>query len=165
MPRKTAAKSDYRPCVGIVLFNTNGKVWMGQRAGASGSYVWQFPQGGIDTGESPRFASLRELYEETGISVQSISPLGRNQGWLYYDFPEGHGSARMQKWRGQRQRWYAYRYHGHDKDFVFDLHGSPEFTAFKWVDLAQTANLIVPFKRKVYEHLADEFAPFAKPVK
>lgn len=155
-------KTDYRPCVGIALFNQKGELWVGRRAGVSGDYVWQCPQGGIDPGETPRFAGLRELFEETGIGVHLIKPLGKVDGWLYYDFPKGYKQKNGQSWRGQRQRWYAYRYTGSHKEFRFDLHGTPEFTDFKWINLETAPDLIIPFKRNVYERLASEFAPFAR---
>ena len=157
-------KSDYRPCVGIVLFNKDGQVWSGRRAGAKGEHVWQFPQGGIDSGEPARFAGLRELYEETGIGIAHLEPLGKTKGWLYYDFPEHHKTGRAQHWRGQRQRWFAYRFKGKNSDFDLNIH-TPEFSEFKWIDLPHAAERIVPFKRKVYEQLAIDFALFSNSAK
>lgn len=167
--KTTRRKSDYRPCVGMVLFRADGKVWSGRRAGPGGTqmtgdYIWQFPQGGIDKGEPPSFAAIRELYEETGIGVQHIAPLAKTKGWLYYDFPSDYKSKSGHNWRGQRQRWYAYRYLGTDADFDLHFHET-EFTEFEWIELAQAPQRIVPFKRDIYEELARIFAPFARPVK
>lgn len=161
MPVPTFKKSVYRRCVGVVLFNAKGKVWVGKRAGESGPNVWQFPQGGIDDGEPPSFAALRELYEETGTHITNITPLGKAKDWLYYDFPEDHKNRRLKRWAGQRQRWYAYQYTGKNKDFDLTLHDPVEFSEFKWVDLHTTPDIVVPFKRKVYEQIVREFEGFA----
>lgn len=163
MPVANFKKSAYRRCVGVVMFNAQGKVWVGKRAGEDGPFVWQFPQGGIDAGEPSHFAALRELYEETGTNISNLKPLGKAKDWLYYDFPEDHKSRRLKNWAGQRQRWYAYRYTGKDADFNLNMHEPAEFTQFKWVDLSTTPEIVVPFKRKVYEQLALEFEGFAAP--
>jgi len=89
MPVPTADASEYRACAAVALFNFHGKVWMGRRAGTPEKTAWQLPQGGIDTGETPEFAAIRELEEETGASVNLISPLGKIDDWLYYDIPGG----------------------------------------------------------------------------
>ncbi len=162
-----AEKSEYRRCVGVILFNREGKVWSGRRAGPggtemSGDHIWQFPQGGIDKGEPASFAALRELYEETGIGIQHLTPLAKTEDWLYYDFPSTHKPKEGRNWRGQRQRWYGYRYLGTDADFNLNIHEA-EFTEFKWIDLAQAPDSIVPFKRGVYEELARIFVPYAQP--
>ena len=162
MTKPTSAITDYRDCVGIALFNDHGQVWMGRRAGADGQYVWQMPQGGMDEGESPEFSALRELYEEIGLNPTQIAPLGTIEQWLYYDLPSYHGNKRMKRYRGQRQRWFAYRFKGKDSDFDFHKQSTPEFTDFQWTDLSKTPEMIIPFKRDVYEHLTIAFAPFAK---
>lgn len=155
-------KDEYRPAVGIVLFNKKGQVWLGKRAGKQVDYVWQFAQGGLDKGESPEFGALRELREETGISVENLRPLGRIEDELFYDFPpEYAGSGRMQKWRGQRQLWFAYRFVGKPADINLKFQRPPEFTEWKWGDFVDAPNLVVPFKRKVYERLLAEFEGFA----
>lgn len=162
MTGPTSSIKSYRSCVGIALFNKDGKVWMGRRAGASGDYVWQMPQGGMDRGESPEFAAMRELYEETGVLPTQLKPLGHIEDWLYYDLPAGHGNKRMNKYRGQRQRWFAYRFKGKDSDFNLKVQRKVEFTDFKWTKLSKTPDMIVPFKKCVYERIVLEFERFAR---
>ncbi len=158
-------KNKYRPAAAIVLFNADGLVFMGKRRKASGPYIWQFPQGGIDKGEKPRMAALRELEEETGINPALIKPLGRVKEWLYYDFPEGFkGSKRMRGWLGQKQKYFAYGFLGSDCDIKLDLHKPPEFSDWRWAELDMAPKLVVPFKRTVYQTVAKEFAKFTKHV-
>ena len=157
----------YRPCVGVILFNRDGLVWAGRRMREgnteySGSpKLWQFPQGGIDDGEEPEPAALRELYEETGVS--SVSLLATSRGWLTYDLPrEMLGIGLKGRFRGQRQLWFAYRFEGAESEIRIqpppDGH-KPEFDAWEWVRLADMPERIVEFKRPVYEALVREFAP------
>lgn len=156
----------YRPCTGIVIFNSLGQVWLGKRAGHTGQYIWQFPQGGTDPGETPEYAAIREMEEETGISVQKVSPLGQIKEQLFYDYPEDvRTTPRTKRWRGQRQYWYAYRFHGGPKDINLEAHTPPEFSQWRWGNLSETPDLIVPFKRKVYEQLVVEFGRYAKPAR
>jgi len=155
----------YRPCVGMVIFNDLGQVWLGRRAGQSRSYVWQFPQGGIDPGETAEYAAIRETEEETGISVQHFKPLGKCPKKLCYDYPADIAkSPRTTKWRGQKQDWFAVRFTGDKTDVNLQAHTPVEFSEWRWGELSETPALIVPFKRKVYEHLVVEFGHFAKPV-
>jgi len=155
----------YRPCVGMVIFNYKGQVWLGRRKHQDGPYQWQFPQGGIDPGETPEYAAIRETEEETGISVQKMEPLGSSQSELFYDYPPDVAkNPRTVKWRGQRQQWFAVRFKGERSDVNLRAHLPQEFSEWKWGELSETPELIVPFKRKVYEQLAIEFAPFAKPL-
>ena len=160
----------YRPCVGVILFNRDGLVWAGRRMKEgnteySGSLkLWQFPQGGIDDGEEPEPAALRELYEETGVS--SVSLLATSRGWLTYDLPrEMLGIGLKGRFRGQRQLWFAYRFEGAESEIRIqpppDGH-KPEFDAWEWVRLADMPERIVEFKRPVYEALVREFAPLAQ---
>ena len=158
--------SRYRPCVGMVIFNKAGQVWLGKRARQDGPYVWQFPQGGIDPGENPEYAAIRETEEETGLSVQHMRPLAQTASELYYDYPADISpNPRTLRWAGQRQWWFAVRYNGAGDDFNLNAQYPPEFSEWRWGELAQAPELIVPFKRKVYEQLAIEFAPYAKAVK
>jgi putative (di)nucleoside polyphosphate hydrolase len=158
----------YRPCVGTAVFNRHGHVFVGRRIDGPEHvdmvHVWQMPQGGIDHGEDPWPAALRELHEETNI--RSVEKLGEIADWLAYDIPrEIIGQAWNGKYRGQRQKWYALRFVGDDSeiDIAHPAGGhEPEFMDWRWEPLANLPDLIVPFKRPVYEQVAKEFARFAK---
>ena len=156
----------YRPNVGAVLFNRDGKIFVARRAdfpnaeGAPGG--WQLPQGGIDDREDPRVAVYRELAEEIGTAAASI--LGEHPDWLTYDLPpELVGVALGGKYRGQRQRWFALRFLGEDTDIRLDADPHPEFDAWRWAELSDLPALAVPFKRAIYDVLAVSFARFAVP--
>lgn len=152
----------HRPNVGVVLFNAEGKVWLGKRYGADEPWCWQFPQGGMDEGETPEEAVLRELHEETGVTKDLIEPLGSIEDWLAYDFPpEVLAQRSRNRWRGQKQRWFAYRYLGTDADFDLVAVPPQEFSEFRWVSLETTPQLIIPWKRDIYERVAEAFAPFS----
>lgn len=159
----------YRPCVGIMLINRAGLVWVGQRSDTPsdpegrGAW-WQMPQGGIDDGEEPGTAALRELYEET--SVRSAELIGETSGWLHYDLPsELVGKAWGGRWRGQKQRWFAARFLGPDSEI--DIAAPPghkaEFVQWRWAAASELPALIVPFKRAVYEAVVAELGQYAKP--
>src|SRR5471030_1593784 len=140
----------YRPCVGIMLFNTDGKVFVGKRIDQTVE-GWQMPQGGIDKGESPRDAALRELQEEAGTDKAEI--LGEMEEWVTYDLPEHLiGVAFHGKYKGQRQKWFAMRFTGRDNDIDLAAH-EPEFSDFRWVTLDELPGLIVPFKRQIYRQV------------
>ncbi|MEE9347455.1 MAG: RNA pyrophosphohydrolase [Robiginitomaculum sp.] len=159
MPNPAGPLSDYRPCAGIALFNQRGQVWLGRRSGAAAQHCWQLPQGGIDPGETFEHCAIRELEEETGVSVNLLSPLGAIDDWLCYDIPGGQ-KRDGHKWRGQKQKWFAFRFHGADSDFNLNRHLPAEFSGFRWAGLEEAAALIVPFKRKVYARIAQDFARF-----
>jgi putative (di)nucleoside polyphosphate hydrolase len=149
-----------RPAVGVALFSPDGDVFVGRRLrGQAGT--WQMPQGGIDEGESPIDAALRELREETG--VKEVTVLAELPEWLTYDLPIDLDP--MPKWAaryaGQRQRWFAMRYDGVDADIDLAT-AHPEFDAWRWVPLEETAALVVPFKRPVYERVVEAFGPIAR---
>ncbi|WP_134495597.1 RNA pyrophosphohydrolase [Microvirga pakistanensis] len=162
---------NYRPNVGIALFNARGQVLVARRLWSSGPEIivpgheWQMPQGGIDAGEDPRTAVFRELREET--SVTSAVYLGETQDWLAYDFPPYDGPPHhLSPFRGQRQKWFALRFTGEEREIDVTLtHGGavPEFSEWRWQALADVPALVVPFKRAVYERVAEVFAPFAVP--
>jgi putative (di)nucleoside polyphosphate hydrolase len=152
----------YRPNVGVVLFNRDGKVWFGRRANTDAPHNWQFPQGGVDAGEALYDAAMRELREETGVSSARL--LGRTQDWMAYDFPQGWtGSKALRGWRGQKQVWFALKFEGDDAEVNLNAHEPPEFDAWRWADLEETVDLIVPFKRAAYEQVIAAFRPFAVP--
>jgi putative (di)nucleoside polyphosphate hydrolase len=154
----------YRPNVGAALFNRHGRVFVARRAdlpnaeGQAGG--WQLPQGGIDEGEDPRRAVLRELAEEIGTDKAEI--IGEHDAWLTYDLPPHLlGVALGGRYRGQRQRWFALRFTGVDADIRLDLDPHPEFDAWRWAELHELPSLAVGFKRPIYEILAASFTPFA----
>jgi putative (di)nucleoside polyphosphate hydrolase len=155
----------YRLNVGAALFNRDGLVFMGRRGDvpAGADHVWQMPQGGIDAGEDPREAVLRELAEETGTANAEI--VAEHDEWLQYDLPADLvGRAFRGRYRGQRQRWFALRFLGTDQDIRLDAHLPAEFVEWRWVSLAEVPALAVPFKRAIYEAVAQDFAPFAAPM-
>jgi putative (di)nucleoside polyphosphate hydrolase len=154
----------YRPNVGAVLFNAEGRVLVARRADLPNAEAaaggWQLPQGGIDEGEDPRVAVLRELAEEIGTDRAEI--IGEHPGWLSYDLPaDVLGVALRGRFRGQRQRWFALRFLGTDADIRLDADPHPEFDAWRWAALAEVPLLAVPFKRDIYLVLAESFRRFA----
>ena len=146
----------YRPCVGVMLINPVGLIFAGQRID-NPSPAWQMPQGGIDDGEKPRTAALRELAEETGITADLVQYIAKTEGWVTYDLPpELLGKAWGGKYRGQRQKWFLYRFLGHD-DQVRIATDHPEFSTWRWIGAQEMLASIVPFKRAVYETVVAEF--------
>ncbi len=151
-----APPDGYRPCVGVVLFNDHGLVFAGRRIDTAGD-AWQLPQGGIDGGEAPGEAGLRELAEETGTDRARI--VDELPGWLTYDLPAELAERIWGgRYRGQAQKWLLARFTGRDEDFDLTAAGHAEFDAWRWMDLAEIAVQIVPFKRAVYDRLVEGFA-------
>lgn len=155
----------YRPCVGIMLLNASGEAFVGKRRGGpeqvADGYEWQMPQGGIDDGEAPRPAAERELWEETGI--RAVTLLAEKPDWIRYDLPDALvGKAWKGRYRGQTQKWFAFRFDGRDADIDVlnppDGH-KPEFVDWKWAALDRLPDLVVPFKRPVYERVVAHFRP------
>ena len=166
MTAPTADTSLYRPAAGIVVFNNEGQAWYGCRKGEKSRYKWQFPQGGIDKGESPKEAALRELWEETGLRPKHVEVIGRIKDWLYYDFPPEYVGGKVGKgWVGQKQKWFAVRLKKNSAKFDLKAHLPIEFSKWRWADLEEAPLLIVPFKRDVYERVVFEFGDYAKPKK
>lgn len=149
--------------MGVALFSAQGRVFLGKRAskGVVPQYSWQMPQGGVDAGESPEDAALRELYEET--SVRTVTPLGAIDGWLHYDLPPEIAAWRG-RYRGQAQRWFAFRFDGAEAEINVKRPdgGHPaEFCEWEWSSLRRAPELVVPFKRAVYEYVAHAFKDYA----
>ena len=148
----------YRPCVGVMLVNSEGKVFVGQRIDAQEGDRWQMPQGGIDDGEDLHAAAFRELAEETGVGEGLATILATTSEELLYDLPdELLGKLWGGQYRGQRQTWVLMRFTGSDDDIDLEAHDPPEFLAWKWVEPDELPELIVPFKRRVYRSVLDEF--------
>jgi putative (di)nucleoside polyphosphate hydrolase len=159
----------YRPCVGIMVLNPAGLVWIGRRHDAPGEPEgpgawWQMPQGGIDEDEDPAKAALRELFEETGI--RSVEIIAESAQWHKYDLPPGlRPSAWGGRYCGQRQKWFAARFTGTDDEVVLDRPShKAEFDAWRWAPIDELVDLIVPFKRAVYSQVVREFTPLTRPV-
>ena len=149
----------YRPGVGIMLLNSENRVWVGQRLD-NALDAWQMPQGGVDPDEDVEAAAYRELEEETGITRPLVEMVTRSERELLYDLPEELvGVVWKEPWRGQRQTWFLARFLGRDEDV--DIAGpSPEFRAWKWVEPRDLPDLIVPFKRQLYREIVTLFAPW-----
>ncbi len=150
----------YRPCAGFMLVNAQGLVFVGQRIEKRSHGAWQMPQGGIDPGEEPEAAALRELEEETGISADKVDVITAASTPMRYDLPpELLGKVWKGKYRGQIQHWFLGRFLGQDSDINLAAHNPPEFNEYRWVEPALLPELIVPFKRDVYAALVEEFTP------
>lgn len=149
----------YRPGVGLMIFNQKGEVFIGERFGQSGA--WQMPQGGIDDedGTSLNVTIYRELYEETGIDKSRVEILKITDDWLYYDLPE-HLSNKIwdAQYKGQKQKWAALLFNGHDAEVNLATHRHQEFQDWQWSPVERALELIVPFKRHTYEAALKEFS-------
>jgi len=149
----------YRPCAGVMLLNRDGLAFAGQRIDTT-MEAWQMPQGGIDDGEDARTAAIRELGEEIGIAAEHVEPIAEAPGEFFYDLPDDLvGKVWKGKYRGQRQRWFLYRFAGEDTDINLAT-AHPEFMSWRWVDPQELPKLIVPFKRQLYEDVLAAFAPY-----
>jgi len=159
--RAMADSRPYRRNVGIMVINAAGLVWAGKRIDNPGD-AWQMPQGGIDKGENPDLAALRELEEETSISQTRVQQLAVSADWLRYDFPQ-ELAAKLWKggYRGQEQRWYLMRFDGDDAEINIDT-DDPEFSEWKWMRFDELLEKIVPFKLPVYEAVWAEFGPLVE---
>lgn len=158
MTPEDIARLPYRPCVGVMLLNAGGEVFVGQRNDRHAE-AWQMPQGGVDAGESPRDAALRELWEETGITADLVEILAETGDWLTYDLPhEIVPQIWKGRYRGQAQKWFLMRFLGRDDQVNIET-AHPEFTSWKWQPTDALVEKIVPFKREVYERVLAEFAP------
>jgi putative (di)nucleoside polyphosphate hydrolase len=166
-----SAALPYRPCVGVMLVNADGRVFVGQRidtrervargeAPAGEGDAWQMPQGGIDDGEEVRAAAMRELYEETGVAAEFVQVIAESAEEYFYDLPsELVGRLWKGRYRGQRQKWLLLRFTGDDSQIDLNAHNPAEFATWKWVDPETLPDLIVPFKKRVYRQVLDEFRP------
>ena len=162
----------YRRNVGAALFNRDGLVFLGRRRRRRGGmelvagFEWQMPQGGVDEGETPLEAARRELFEETNVSSASL--LAEAPDWLSYDLPPEALSGRWKgRYRGQTQKWFAFRFEGADSEINIERPGGgaikPEFDAWRWAPLETLPALIIPFKRAVYEAVVAAFQELARP--
>ncbi len=152
----------YRPCVGVVLIDARGLVFAGQRIDSppGASPAWQMPQGGIDDGEKPREAAYRELWEETGVTRDQVEFVGKTHGWVTYDLPPDLlGRVWGGKYRGQRQKWFLFRFKGRDTDIKIAT-DHPEFSAWRWILADEMVESIVPFKRAVYDQVIRSFRAY-----
>lgn len=146
----------YRPCVGVMLANPRGKVFVAQRRDRD-TDAWQMPQGGVDKGETTRDAALRELFEETSVPASLVTIEAETPGLIRYDIPPTLvPNIWGGRYRGQEQKWYLMRFHGLDSQIDLDT-PHPEFTAWKWIDKSELVASIVPFKRAVYEQVLQAF--------
>ncbi|WP_159978112.1 MULTISPECIES: RNA pyrophosphohydrolase [unclassified Novosphingobium] len=148
----------YRPCVGVMLVNADGKVFVGKRIDTREGDWWQMPQGGVDDGEDLKAAAFRELWEETGVTKEHVKLLSQTKEELLYDLPEELlGKLWKGKYRGQRQHWFLARFDGNDDGIDLEAHKPAEFCDWKWVDAELLPDLIVPFKKRVYRAVLEEF--------
>ncbi|WP_298496933.1 RNA pyrophosphohydrolase [uncultured Maritimibacter sp.] len=162
MTPEEIAKLPYRRCVGVVLANAKGQVFAGQRIDAptlgTDATAWQMPQGGVDEGEDPRDAALRELWEETGVTADLVEIEAEHPDWLPYDLPHDIVPRIWKgRYRGQEQRWFLLRFKGTDGDVNIATE-HPEFSQWCWIEPTEIIDRIVPFKRDIYRAVLAEFS-------
>ncbi|WP_171229932.1 RNA pyrophosphohydrolase [Ruegeria sp. HKCCA4008] len=161
MTPEEIAKLPYRPCVGLMLMNDQGQIFVGQRNDRFED-AWQMPQGGVDKGEDPRDAALRELWEETGVTGDLVEIVAETEGWLPYDLPHDIVPKIWKgRYRGQEQKWFLMRFLGTDDQIDIET-DHPEFTRWKWQDPERLIAEIVPFKREVYEQVMKAFDAYIR---
>lgn len=152
------ANLPYRPCVGVMLVNADGKVFVGKRIDNREGDWWQMPQGGVDDGEDLETAAFRELEEETGLPASTVQLISHTREELLYDLPADLiGKLWKGKYRGQRQTWYLARFEGTDADINLAAHDPAEFCEWRWIEPELLPELIVPFKKRVYRTVLEEF--------
>ena len=158
MTPEEIAKLPYRRNVGVMLMNSDGGVFVGQRLDSEVP-AWQMPQGGIDKGEDAKTAALRELEEETGVSQNLVTLVAETEGWIAYDLPHDIVPRIWKgRYKGQEQKWFLLRFHGTDDQVNIEV-DHQEFSAWRWLPVSELVDNIVPFKRAVYEQVVAEFAP------
>ncbi|WP_300033475.1 RNA pyrophosphohydrolase [uncultured Roseobacter sp.] len=149
-------KLPYRPCVGVMLMNAGGEVFVGQRIDSKVA-AWQMPQGGIDAGEEAQTAALRELTEETGVTADKVTVVAESPRWLPYELPHDLVPKLWKgRFRGQQQKWFLMRFHGSDSDIRIEQEHQ-EFAEWRWLPVNDLVDNIVPFKRDVYAAVLKDF--------
>ncbi len=149
----------FRANVGIILLNKAKKIFCGRRVGLQ---IWQMPQGGIEEGESPEQAMYRELHEEVGLFGANVDLIGRTEGWLHYRLPEKYQRKLGPKCVGQKQIWFLLGFKGEDTEIRLDLHASPEFEEWVWVEYWEPLSMVVDFKKDVYSNALRQLEPLVE---